>query len=218
MTEITWAVSEAKLAEVEVLAAKLGAAEAQLEHGYGTLAFRLKEISEKRYWEPVYESFGAFLTHLKETHKVGRASLYSYLATARELAGDVTEAQLSEMGISKALVLSAAKNINPILPAEAVTKALDPNVTTKDLKQLLFKANNVLEPEAGNWKCIDAEFYATDEEWEVLTSAANAARHEDPPVSDKLKPSAQIKEILLRLSMNYLADHSGSIVEGGKGW
>lgn len=217
MTEaIINAEAQSKLAEVETLAAKLGAAEAQLEHGYGALACRLKEVSENRYWEGTYKSFGEFLTHLKDKHNVGRSQLYAYLSTARELDGDVTEAQLSEMGISKALVLRDAKNANSLLPADAVTKALDPAVTTKDLKKILFKANTP-ELEQGNYIDLGFEFMVTAEEASVFNAAANAARHMDPPISDTLKPSAQSKEIALRWAMEFLGSHSDQIVESGKG-
>lgn len=208
--------NQAKLMDVESLAAKLGAAEAQLEHGYGKLAYMLKEVSEERCWEGSYESFGAFLNHLKEQHKVGRASLYSYLATAKALSGDVNEEQLSEMGISKALVLKAAKETNFSLPENAVEKALDPDVTVKDLKELLFAAQDGPKLDNSQWLDLNFSFYVTDDEKLVLESAANAARRIDPPIKEDLKQSAIAKEIALRWAQEFLGQYQDQVVEGGK--
>lgn len=218
MTEaIVTTEAQTKLAEAEAMAAKLGVAESQVERGWGLLACRLKDISENRYWEVSYKSFGEFLAHLRDTHNLGRAQLYNYISSARELAGVVTEDQFTSMGISKAMVLRDAKTANPILPADAVAKALDPDVTAKELKKILFESNNLPTPEEGSWVDLGFEFMVTDEERQVLQAAANAARHTDPPVKDTLKPSAQAKEIALRWAMEYLGGHADNLVEGGKG-
>lgn len=213
---VSAAEAQSKIAEVEKLAAQLGEAESQLEKGYGALAFRLKDISENRYWEFSYASFGEFLKHIQEAHKLGRAQLYRYMAVARELDGVVTEKQLTDMGISKAEELLKAHDKNPILPADAVNQALDPTVTTKDLKEILFNADNEPEPEDGSFIDLGFSFMVTEEEKEVLQAAANAARHGDPPIDGKLKPSAQLKLIALKWAMEYLGANSGDVVEGGK--
>ena len=49
------------------------------------------------------------------------------------------------------MVLRDAKTANPILPADAVAKALDPDVTAKELKKILFESNNLPTPEEGSW-------------------------------------------------------------------
>lgn len=217
MNAIVTTESQTKLAEVESLAAKLGAAEAQLEHGYGKLAFMLKECSEQRWWEGSFDSFGAFLNHLKESHGVGRASLYGYLKTAKELDGQVSADQLSEMGISKAQILSAYKDNGAVITDDTVETALNPKVTAKELREILFTTNNPAPQEEGKWLSLDFEFYVTEEERLVLDSAANAARHMDPPIKDSLSKSGQNKEIALRWAQEFLAEYSKDVVEGGKG-
>jgi hypothetical protein len=218
LVKVTAAEANKKIAEVEKLAAQLGEAESQLEKGYGALAFRLKEISENRHWEFSYASFGEFLKHIQEAHKLGRAQLYRYMAVARELDGVVTEKQLTDMGISKAEELLKAHDKNPILPANAVENALDPEVTTRDLKKILFSADNEPETEDGLWLDLDCSCMVTAEEKEVILSTFNAARHGDPAVDDKLKPAAQRKLMLLKICMEYLGANSGDVVEGGRGF
>jgi hypothetical protein len=214
MTAIITKLAQTKLAEVSALVSSLAAAEQQLEKGYGKLAFMLKDVSENRYWDGEYKSFSEYLTYLSSTYRLGRAQFYNYLSAARDL--NVTEDQLNTMGISKALVLRDAKNFNPILPVGAVKAALDPEVTTKELKEILFKANHVPPPDEGEWMDLNFEFMVTPEERLVLENAANAARHGDPTVSEKLKPSAQLKAIALKWAMEYLSSNSNDVVEGGK--
>ena len=57
---IVVALAQTKLVEIETLAAKLGAAEAMLEAGYGELAFALKEMRDNKYWIGTYDSFGDY--------------------------------------------------------------------------------------------------------------------------------------------------------------
>lgn len=207
-----------KLEEVEYLAAQLGAAEAQLEHGYGKLAYMLKEVSEQRYWEGSYGSFGAFLKYLQNVHHVGRASLYLYYSVAKTLGGEVTEEQLTEMGIGKAQVLKEAKaksqQNNTSFPIDAVEKALNPEVTINDLKGILLSDSPKLDN--STWIDLKFAFYVTDDERLVLESAANAARRIDPPIKEDMKQSAIAKEIALRWAQEFLSQYQDQVVEGGK--
>jgi hypothetical protein len=212
------AVAEGKLQEVETLVSVLADAEGRLEKGYARLAFMLKEISEQRYWEPAYKSFGKFLDHLSQDFNLKKSQLYSYLSTARELGGTVTEEQLNSMGISKACVLRDTKVATGGVVADSViTAALDPKVTVEDLKKLLYDSSILTAPEDGVWMNLDFSCYVTDEEKSTIDDAANAARHLDPSIDEKMKPSAQMKEILLRWSREFLAAYSNDVVEGGRG-
>jgi hypothetical protein len=206
----------AKLQEVDSLAAKLGAAEAQLEAGYGQLAVGLKEISEHRYWEGTYENFGEYMSHLSEKHKMGNRQLYNYLTVARELSS-VSPLQLSTMGISKALVLRDSAKHSGMIDQAHIEAALDPKVTVKDLKRILFEAKVSPKLEDGTWLDAEFEFYVNDEERAELHAAANAARHMEPPISQTLTEMMQRKEIALRWAREFLSTHAESIVEGGKG-
>lgn len=210
--------AQAKLAEVESLVSKLAGAEDQLERGYGRLAFLLKEVSENRYWESIYPSWSAYMDGLSEKWKVGRSSLNKYLMCAKALANDVTEDQLTQMGISKALVLKDFESkSNSELPANAVVEAVKPDVTAKDLRKLLFDAVNKPAPENETWVDLRFAFYVTDSEKQVLDAALNAARFVDPPISNDKSDVFQRKEIALRLAMEFLSTHSDKVVDGANG-
>lgn len=219
MTEaIVIALAQEKLAEIDALAAKLGAAETLLESGYGELAFRLKEMRDNKYWVGVYTSFGDFIAHLGDTYNIGRSQLYKYMFTASELGEIVTPEQLSGIGITKAVALSDIKAQDGTISDAALAAASDPKVTVKDLKKLLFSENNkIAQPEDGTWRDCGFEFYATDEEWALLNSAANAARHTDPVTSEKLAPFMQLKDIVLKWAREYYGAYAANEVEGDKG-
>ena len=214
---IVVALAQTKLVEIETLAAKLGAAEAMLEAGYGELAFALKEMRDNKYWIGVYDSFGDFIAHLRDTHSLGKSQLYKYMFTASELGGIVTPEQLSAMGISKAVALSDIKAQDGTISDAALAAAADPKVTVKELKKLLFEANNTLPPEEGEWLDCGFEFYATTEERALLNAAANAARHTDPVTSEKLTPFMQLKDIVLKWAREYYGAYAANEVEGDKG-
>ena len=209
--------AQTKLAEIDTLAAKLGAAETMLEAGYGQLAFLLKETRDNKYWIGVYDSFGDFIAHLRDTHSLGKSQLYKYMFTASELGGIVTPEQLSAMGISKAVALSDIKAQDGTISDAALAAAADPKVTVKDLRKILFEENHGEVPEAGEWFDCGFEFYATDEERKLLHDAANAARHVDPVVSEKLTDFMQRKEIAVRWAREFLTTYAENMVEGDKG-
>lgn len=209
--------AKVKLEEVEMLVSNLAAAEGQLEAGYAKLAFLLQDVHEKRYWMGTYESFGGFLSHLSERFNLKKSQLYNYLSAARELGGTVTESQLNQMGISKALALREAKLASGSVPENVLTAALDPKVTVKDVKRMLFEAAVVQKPEDGRWFDLDFSCYLTPEEHQEIMDAANAARHIDPPISETLKDFMQRKEILLRFAREFLAANAEAVIDGGQG-
>jgi hypothetical protein len=215
---IVIALAQEKLTEIETLAAKLGAAETMLEAGYGELAFRLKEMRDNKYWVGVYDSFGDFMVHLRDRHSLGKSQLYKYMFTATELGEIVTPEQLSAIGITKAVALSDIKAQDGTISDAALAAAQDPKVTVKDLKKLLFEENVKLsKPEDGEWMDCGFEFYATQEERNLLNAAANAARHTDPVTSETLQPFMQLKDILLKWAGEYYGAHAANEVEGDKG-
>ena len=206
-----------KLKEVEELVGRLANAEALLESGYAKLGYLLEEVAEARHWVGSYDSFGDFLTHISDTYSVGKSQLYNYRSVVRDLAGAVTPDQLDEMGISKALALRGIQNATGSIPENALAAAIDSKVTVKDLKKLLFEASHMAQPEDGTWRDADLSCYYTEEEWLVVNSAANAARHIDPPVDEKLPAFMQRKIILIRLAQEFLAANADKVVDGGRG-
>lgn len=214
---IVTVIAQEKLTEVETLSSKLAQAEIQLEAGYAKLAFLLKDVSENRYWQGTYNSFGTFLEALQIKYHLGKSQMYNYLSTAKELAGQLDESQLNEMGISKAMVLRKAHKASGVeIPQHIVNAALDSTVTVGDLEKILYDENVMGEPEEGTWLSLNLSCYVTAEEEATIRDAFNAARHSDPPVDETAKESFQRKQILLKICQEFLAAYSSDVVEGGK--
>lgn len=208
---IDLAVAQEKLAEVEQLSAKLAAAEGQLETGYAKLAFLLKEVSENRYWRGAYKNFGEFLNNLQEKFQLGKSQLYNYLSTAKELQ-QLGEGDLNTMGISKALVLRDVRATSGHdVPESLVKQALDPKVTVKDLKKMLYDAGTLTKPEEGTWRDFDLSGYYTDEEWETVKSVLEIAKKVDPPIDERKTEHTQRKEIFLRMAMEFIGTWEAEI-------
>jgi hypothetical protein len=207
----------AKLEAVEKLVKQLAEAETTLEHGYARLAFMLEEVCEERSWAGTYESFGDFVTHISESYRIGKSQLYNYRAAARDLEGAVTQEQMDTMGISKALALREAHNNVGEIPQNVIDAALDPAVTVKDVKKLLYDSGHIVKPEDGTWMDLDFSCYVTDAEKQEIQDAANAARHLDPPIQESSKEFMQRKEIFLRFSREFLGAYANEVVEGGRG-
>ena len=84
---------------------------------------------------------------------------------------------------------------------------------------MLFEANNTLPPEAGEWFDCGFEFYATQEEKNILECGGRiAARHTRPSKSsEKLTPFMQLKDIVLKWAREYYGAYAANEVEGDKG-
>jgi hypothetical protein len=144
---------------------------------------------------------------LADKYNKGRTQLYQYVATVRELSPYVTELQMNEMGIAKAMALKVSVKRNGFPPTEEVlAQALDQKVTTKDLRTILCVADGVVD-EKGVWMEREG-FYVTEEERLVIQSADEAALRVDPAVPVDAPEWVKRKEIALRQGMEFLGAHS----------
>ena len=206
----------AKLNDVDVLAAKLGAAESLLEEGYAQFASVLLDVQENLYWQLLdidgapCPSWGAYIAHIVEKFHMGKAQLYHKIAVCRQLKGVVAEKDLTDMGISKASVLADVHRATGKVTAEAVAAAKRDGVTVKDLKTALAQESHLPEQESGEWLDLNMAFYVNAEEKATIQDAITAARQMDPPVSNTIKDFQQRKEIMIRLASEFLSTYAVS--------
>ena len=206
----------AKLNDVDVLAAKLGAAESLLEEGYAQFASVLLDVQENLYWQLLdidgapCPSWGAYIAHIVEKFHMGKAQLYHKIAVCRQLKGVVAEKDLTDMGISKASVLADVHRATGKVTAEAVAAAKRDGVTVKDLKTALAQESHLPEQESGEWLDLNMAFYVNAEEKATIQDAIQAARQMDPPVSNTIKDFQQRKEIMIRLASEFLSTYAVS--------
>jgi hypothetical protein len=198
------------LKQVDNLVEKLAAAESNLEHGYAKLGYLLTEVSDNGYWRGQYESFGKYIALLGEKFSKGRTQLYNYFSTVRELKDHVSESQLTEMGITKASELRRAVKNSGVGPSqEIISAAADPAVTVAEVRKLLFDAKQIPaeETEKSEWLDLEAAFYVTADEKLIIQEAIKLAERTDPIIQNNLKPSARIKEVILRFAIEYANSH-----------
>lgn len=200
--------AKAKAAQVDVLITELLTAESQLDNDYVKLGHLLFDVQRHLYWKHVgFTSFGEYMLSLADKYNKGRTQLYQYVATVRELSPYVTEPQMNEMGIAKAMALRVSVKRNGFPPNEEVLQqALDPKITTKELRTILCVADGVVD-EKGTW--MDREgFYVTEEERLVIASADAATLRTDPAVPQDAPDWVKRKEIALRQAMEFLGAHN----------
>ena len=215
MTEQIVDVKQAKdaLARVDTLAEKLGRAEQLLEAGYAEFAEALLVVQDNLYWktdmDPAtgdpFESWGSYMRHVTETFKLGQRQLYHKIAVVKELRGVVPLEDLTEMGISKASVLADTHKIAPVTDEMIETAKSD--ATAKELKQRIAETLHLPEDEGMEWIDLGYAFFVSAEEKQEIRDAEEAARMQDPVVSNTIKESTQRKEVFLRFCREFLATY-----------
>lgn len=197
------------LAQIDKLVYDLSAAEANLEQGYATLGWLLTEVSENKLWQGKFESFGSYMIDLGSRFNRGRTSLYGYMSTVRDLKDYVSSKQLTEMGVSKAGELRRAVKATGTAPTpEILEKAVQPSVSVKDVRKLLYDTKQVGESEPGEWLDLDMSGFVTPDQKLLILSAFKAADRTDPVIQPTMKSSARNIERLTRFAMEYLNAHA----------
>jgi hypothetical protein len=130
----------------------------------------------------------------------------------RDLIDTFTKEQMQKMGITKAMQMRAVKDYAVLFPQEVVDAALNSEITSKELKKVISTALKVPTDETdGEWMDCEFEFVVTPEQRATIEEAISAAIHTDPVIKSTISKSAQMLEVMLRLSMEYLgAGHGGS--------
>jgi hypothetical protein len=201
------------LKKVDDYLASLSATETSLNYGYAKLGTLLNTVSHCEYWREGYKSFGSYLESLKEHYGRSRATLHNYFSTVKALLPYMSEDQLNKIGIEKARVLKKAIKQSGMAPSkELFESAIDPKVTVKEMRSLAFKSDNSTA-ENSLWRDLDFSGEYTDEEFETVQDAIMIMKRTDPVIGASLKEWQQLKEVLLRFSMETLGSHAEKMLE-----
>jgi hypothetical protein len=90
------------------------------------------------------------------------------------------------------------------------TAALDPKISSKELKKLISETLKMPEDD-GDWMDLGFEFYVTPEERATIEDAIRAAEHCDPVTKKTVAESVQKKDVVLKWAMEFLGAHAGEI-------
>ena len=196
------------LFQVTARAEEMAKQEDSLESGYARLGYMLLEVSEMQYWRVQHNTFRDYLKAVAMVSRKTPAQLMQYFLTVRDLLDTFNVTQLETMGITKAIRLRAAKDYLLVIPEQVMGAALDPNVTVKELKDMISKLMGAPEEE-GDWLDLEFEFIVTPEQRAFAEQVINVAMHTEPLTKSTISKSAQMWDVFEKLGMEWLGAHSG---------
>jgi hypothetical protein len=180
--------------------------------GFARLGTMLVEVKNHKYWKDWgYDSFGKFVDHVKEKVNKGRSQIYNTISVAEKLLPYASEADIEQMGISKANELAKMVKATGTAPSQDIlANALNPKMEVEEFKADLYETYKVqkMDNEKGKYHDIGG-YFATDEEWEEIQSVFESVAKEDPPISQETSEWARRKEIIWRLCANWKSSYGG---------
>lgn len=188
-------------------ACQLGKNATALDNGFASLGYQLLEMVEMGYWKLFFPNWAAYREQLAKDCGISEDRLQRYWLTVRDLLPYFTKDSIEKMGITKAMTMRSVVSKIGKPPADVISAALDPAKTLKDLKKTIAVVTKLPEDEPGEYVDFEMEFVATPEEKATIEDGIQAALNEEPVVSEKIAKSMRLKEAMLRLAMNFLADH-----------
>jgi len=198
------------LKEIDEKAYLMALTEAGIERGYAHIGLMLLEVAEMQYWRVRHDSFREYLKVVAAKAKRSPGQLQQYFLTVRDLMDTFTPAEMETIGITKATKLRQAKDYALVLPQTLKTAALDPKISSKELKKLISETLKMPEDD-GDWMDLGFEFYVTPEERATIEDAIRAAEHCDPVTKKTVAESVQKKDVVLKWAMEFLGAHAGEI-------
>jgi hypothetical protein len=192
--------------------------ELALATGYVALGAALLAVKENKYWVALeFKNFGEYIASIKDKIQVGRTQLYLYIATVEKLLPSITEKELYNIGITKALELKRVVSMTGQQPPqELIDLALDPKTTQLALKGEVYKHLHLTPEDKGIY--FDFGFYVTEEEKAEIERGLDVAARIDPPVGNDWEENARKKEIMFRFVREFLATYEAQVAEGDIKW
>jgi len=196
------------LHEIDEHAINMASAEDGLERGYAHIGLMLLEAAEMEYWRVRFDTFTDYLKAVGVKANRSSGQLKQYLYTVRDLMSTFTPEQMESMGITKAMKIRGAKDYALVLPASLKAAALDPKVSVKDLRKLISETLKMPEDDGDYMDC-EMEFMVTPEQRATIEQAIDVAMRTDPITKQTISKSAQMLDVMMKLSQEFLGAHSG---------
>jgi hypothetical protein len=204
--------------QIDLLLDSIHTGELVLATGYVKLGAALLTVRENKYWVALgFKNFGEYIASVKDKIHTGRTQLYLYVATVEKLLPSISETDLTEIGITKALELKrVVSQTGEQPPQELIDLALDPKTTQAVLKGEVYKHLNLTPEDKGIY--FDFGFYVTEEEKTEIERGLDVAARVDPPVGNDWQENARKKEIMLRLVREFLATWEAQVTQEEIKW
>ena len=207
--------ARAALSEVKTLMQRVRRSELELESNYVRLGKALYEVQRHQYW--MVEGFKSWNVYLNSLNAdVRRTQLYHYSGVAKDLLPVISEADLVQIGISKAAVLRKILKTGRVPSPELVEKAK--TGTLADLRSDVAQVTHEPNDDPGSWFDLGA-IKLTEEELEEFNRTADLAARTDPPATDHAvtnwadEPWQIRKEILWRWGAEFWSAHEPGLEE-----
>lgn len=196
------------LKEIDEKAYLMALTEAGIERGYAHIGLMLLEVAEMQYWRVRHDSFREYLKVVAAKAKRSPGQLQQYFLTVRDLMDTFTPAEMETIGITKATKLRQAKDYALVLPQTLKIAALDPKISFKELKKLISETLKMPEDDGDYLDC-EMEFMVTPEQRATIEQAIEVAKHTEPLTKSTISQSAQMLDVMMKLSQEFLGAHSG---------
>lgn len=200
--------AEKLLARVDNLLDKTRAAQDELHRNYVEIGCAILDVQKAKAWMilPHIKTFDQYIMGCEGRFGRKRTALYEYCRVARELLPEISEAQLIEIGISKAGQLCSYKASGKKLTPELLLAAKDQKVD--DFRSDIFRKMNKVPESGGKWHMI--ELLASKEEWEQLEKAFELSEEVEPsPVGTP--EWAKVKTAMLRMAAEFEAEYRSQV-------
>ena len=194
-----------------------------LEKNFAQLGNDLLKIQRKKYWILYgnFRSYNDWQASIEPRVRKGRSQLYSIKTIAEKLLPFTEEADIVEMGVSKASALAAAikQSGGKAPPDKLLNEAKDPDITVEKLGQLIADNYGLRdELEIGIWYALGGLFFSPEEKAEWLRALKVACKI-DPPLSYVIEDwgdatASQKKEVLWRMTSTFLAEYEPQVEKG----
>jgi hypothetical protein len=200
------------LEAVKRKAVRLGSDTEGVEEGFVSLGYELLKVNENEYWRLFFARWRDYVEDLAPTCGKTYDQLQRYFLTVRDLLNVFTKEQIQKMGITKAMEMRKAKDYAVgVFPKSVVDAALDPKVPLRALHKLIATELKLPQEEPGDWMNCECEFMVTPEQRLVIESAIQSVMHTDPVIKKTISKSAQMLEVMLRFSMEWLGAYGTAV-------
>lgn len=208
--EATWAKQA-----VDSLLIQIHSSESILRRDFAQLGTLLLRIRTKKYWQEWgFQSFGAYIDSIETKISKGRTQLYGYISVADKLLPFISGEDLSNIGIAKATLLAQHVGKTGKAPSDsAISLAQNPLITADELKATLFSSENPESGQLGKYWDWGGSYVTVDERLEI-ERAFDCAKKVDPIIPNNWPEHIQRKEIMLRLSREFLATYEALVEKG----
>jgi hypothetical protein len=194
---------------VEILIGVIKAHESTLSKSYVSLGALVNKAITRRFWIGWgYQSSGSYVDWVGERIGRERSSIYAYQGIAEKLLTHISQTDLENMGVSKAMILqkfvvSTSRRVPPELLASALS---DKKIS--EFKADVFREMHQEQELKGKWRDLGGAYY-TPEEWAEVKQAVDLAKVVDPAIDPNLPDHAVTKEVMLRFAREFYSSNIG---------